>query len=304
MKHLKHLFKMTETKLLAHLEFELGQYGYRPLTGKGYLFAVGENPVLLVAHVDTVFKRPPQAIYHDQMQGVLWSPDGLGADDRAGVLGILRLLERGYRPSILFCDGEESGLWGAKKAAKELSESIASLEINAVIELDRKGVREAVFYECGNNQIRDWVIEAGFIENIGTFSDISELGEGFNIAAVNLSCGYHRNHSREEYLVLDELEDTLSRVWWMLDHPPNERWLYEPMYWKGWLKTDWQQEETWDICDCCQEYVFPDEQRFSVGQYGVVCEVCAEWLSEELATQPEKLPQLEIYENLKRKEVN
>ena len=65
---------------------------------KDYLVAIGDIPVALVAHLDTVYRTPVSNLYYDQRKGVLWSPDGLGADDRAGVFAILRIIQDGYRP--------------------------------------------------------------------------------------------------------------------------------------------------------------------------------------------------------------
>mgnify|MGYP002508472230 FL=1 len=49
---------------------------------KDYIVAEGKIPIALVAHMDTVFKTPVSNLYYDQRKGVLWSPEGLGADDR------------------------------------------------------------------------------------------------------------------------------------------------------------------------------------------------------------------------------
>ena len=57
-----------------------------------YLYAEGNIPIALVAHMDTVFDKPPKEIYYDERKGVMWSPKGLGADDRAGVFAILKIL--------------------------------------------------------------------------------------------------------------------------------------------------------------------------------------------------------------------
>ena len=51
------------------------------ITTKEFIYAVGDIPIALVAHMDTVFKTPPEDIYYDKEKNVMWSPDGLGADD-------------------------------------------------------------------------------------------------------------------------------------------------------------------------------------------------------------------------------
>ena len=49
-----------------------------------FIAAEGNIPIVLVAHMDTVFNHPPKDFYFDEKRGALWSPEGLGADDRAG----------------------------------------------------------------------------------------------------------------------------------------------------------------------------------------------------------------------------
>ena len=76
---------------------------------KEYVICEGSIPIMLVAHMDTVFKKAPERIYYDSKKRVMWSPEGLGADDRAGIFAILKILQAGFRPSICFTTDEELG---------------------------------------------------------------------------------------------------------------------------------------------------------------------------------------------------
>ena len=58
------------------------------ISDDGFIIAIGDIPIALVAHLDTVHLRQPVNFFYDQEQDVLWSPQGLGADDRAGVYAI------------------------------------------------------------------------------------------------------------------------------------------------------------------------------------------------------------------------
>jgi len=225
---LREIFTIPELELLKRLDEELALAGYHPYSQHvdGYIWAPGAIPVMLVAHVDCVSGHA-ETVFHDQTHGVYWSPDGLGADDRAGVWGILWLLSNGYRPSILFTDGEEQGGWGARAAADALSRAIASSGVRTLVELDRKGSMEAVYYNCGNADIRKWIESVGFTEDFGTFSDIGILGPVWDIAAVNLSAGYYREHSDAEYLVTHHLMATLGAVQKLLDSPPPAVWPHD-----------------------------------------------------------------------------
>jgi len=233
---LKDIFTIEEADLLYLLSEELKDKGYEPVSHKDdYVWATGSIPIMLVAHVDTV--GDADAVFHDHLENVFWSPDGLGADDRAGVWGILYLLEKGYRPSILFTNGEESGGWGASSAKKKLAQDVG--DVRVIVEIDRQGEMEAVFYSCGSEKIREWVEGVGFKKDFGTFSDISILGPAWDIAAVNLSAGYYMEHSRAEFLVVDHLMSTLAAVEKLLKDPPKEVWPHETDHAKGWRTTQW-----------------------------------------------------------------
>ena len=235
---LKDIFTMSEEEVLLCLDDELHTAGYHPYSAHddGYIWAPGDIPIILIAHVDCVSGHA-ETVFHDPAADVFWSPDGLGADDRAGVWGILYLIEQGYRPSILFTDGEERGGWGARAAARVLSPAIARSDVRALVEIDRQGSMEAVYYGCGNDDIREWIEGAGFREDYGTFSDISILGPAWDIAAVNLSAGYYMEHSIGEYLIVDHLLATLARVAVLLENPPPSAWPHETKAQQGysWL---------------------------------------------------------------------
>jgi len=152
-------------------------------------------------------------LFIDHSKQVLWSPSGLGADDRAGLAGILYLLECGHRPHVLLTTGEESGGTGAAafcNAYKRLK------GVSFMVELDRKGKDEAVFYDCLNAEFERFILSYGFKRATGVFTDVCILSEHFDIAGVNLSCGFINAHSATEYFKVPLLEATLDRLGTML----------------------------------------------------------------------------------------
>ena len=100
----------------------LRKHEYKVIATKQYILAEGELPVCLVAHLDTVEKKPPTDIYFDKEQGVMWSPQLLGADDRAGVYAIIQIIEAGYKPHVIFTTDEEIGALGAQKLIEDFPE--------------------------------------------------------------------------------------------------------------------------------------------------------------------------------------
>lgn len=165
---------------------------------------------MFVAHMDTVFKIQPQHIYYDAKQHVMWSPEGLGADDRAGVYLIWRIVQAGYKPHICLTTDEERGSLGAIQLIQDIK--TCPFDIKYIVELDRQGTNDCVFYSCANEKFKDFVENYGFITDWGTFSDISEICPAWKIAGVNLSVGYKGEHHETEILNTHALLDTFNKV--------------------------------------------------------------------------------------------
>jgi hypothetical protein len=172
----------------------------------------GEGLACLVAHIDHVYEESEEwlrrPIFYDGER--LSSMLGIAGDDRAGVYAVMRLFEE-LEVNALFTDGEERGGIGAREACSE--ERLFSVPY--FIEIDRRGIGEAVFYNCEERLVPDFVrvINKYFKVCRGTFSDISILGRYFGVASVNLSAGFFNEHrGREEYIYLPGLEYTLIVV--------------------------------------------------------------------------------------------
>lgn len=209
----------------------------------GWTFVPGrnhpDNRVLLVAHVDTVAWNAPQPDEIWQRGGIVtrvhpkatkWydlDDDGeqivryrysdrepLGADDRAGVALTWCLRELGH--SILWTDGEESGGHGAKAAARAIPDLLKQHAY--MVQIDRAGDEVLALYEGSTSaEFEGWLSREfpAFEHYWGTFTDIAILGPVLGLCGVNLAAGYIYEHTENEVLFLDALENTarsLSRV--------------------------------------------------------------------------------------------
>ena len=222
-KILKVLLFSTQNGLLKALPNTLRKYYEDVEATNDYIIAKG-NEVGVIAHLDTVHKRPPteNSLYYDKKKNTLWSPDGLGADDRAGIYIILKLISSGARPTVIFTTNEEVGALGAQALITAHPDNYLNLKY--LIELDRQGAQDCVFYRCRNSKFELFVESYGFRTTWGTFSDISIIAPKWGIAAVNLSVGYFDEHSCAERLNLTYLHNTLERVEQMIadiDHTPS-----------------------------------------------------------------------------------
>lgn len=187
----------------------------------GFLYCKGTIPFCLIAHMDTVHKKTCSIIRYtvdkagqteDEDSLSFTSPEGIGGDDRCGVYMILQLLKSNYRPSIIFCEDEETGLVGAGKFVKtNYIEDLKSM--NMLIEFDRKDKDDAVFYSCDNPEFTKYITTTtGYKERYGSCSDISTIAPACGVAAVNLSCGYYGAHTTNESVKFDEMLNTVEIV--------------------------------------------------------------------------------------------
>lgn len=219
------IVKMPQQALKKVLMSELTRMGYRTRTKKGFIYAKGSLPVMLVAHMDTVHKEPVKTICYSKDGTIVMSPEGIGGDDRAGVYMILQIIKK-HRCHVLFCEDEEVGGVGAQ----EFAGSDIKPEINYIVELDRRGSNDAVFYDCDNPEFTKFVIGFGFKEDMGSFSDISVIAPELKVAAVNISAGYYHEHSRHEFVDLCVIEKNIGLVGKMVSSPSEKFEYIEVIY--------------------------------------------------------------------------
>lgn len=210
---LKILF-LTQYELKAFLYKTLTEYGYAPVWADGYLYAQGNIPVMLMSHMDTVHKEPVREFYVSN-NGNITSPQGIGGDDRCGVYALYTAIVKssvtGSRPYILFTEDEEIGGIGASKFVSDLY-AYSDIDVNFLIELDRKGSKDSVYYECDNVDFEVFINNYGFESDYGSFSDISVVAPALGVAAVNLSCGYYNAHTTKEIINLYDLNNSIAKL--------------------------------------------------------------------------------------------
>lgn len=224
--------KLSKNGLKEHLNMVLEDYYPREkiISGDGYLFVTGEIPFAVTAHMDTVHRELIKDFYEKIDKNghhIISSPQGIGGDDRCGIYMILKLLEAGYRPYIIFCEDEEIGCVGSTKFIKHKDLVDELKNCNYIIELDRKGSDDAVFYSCHNPEFTSYIIDkTKYVERYGSCSDISIIAPIAEIAAVNLSCGYYNPHQMIEYVDYEEMMNTVGVVKDLLDDKDCQQYKY------------------------------------------------------------------------------
>lgn len=193
---------------------------------EAYIVAKGNVPITLVAHLDTVHDRLTTLKEITVNGDIISSSYGIGGDDRCGVYIISKLAERNNKPNIILTTDEEIGRIGAKVLCGTNDIELVR-NSKYIIELDRRGNNDAVFYDCDNQDFIDYIIDEFRFEFArGSYSDISNIAPKLNIAAVNLSSGYYNAHTIEEYINFQDVKDIYKRVSEMIDNLPNKYFRY------------------------------------------------------------------------------
>lgn len=214
MKSLEEFLIPTQKQLFTML---CTMYKGKTIVRKGeFILVRGEAPIMLVAHMDTVHKEPVKDICKTKNGNVLMSPQGIGGDDRCGIFALNTVYENAsVKPWLLFTCDEEIGGVGAERfcARHRLGKLPKELDaLKCLVEIDRKGSKDAVYYDCGNDDFEDYITGKGFKTDWGSFSDISVIAPELEVAAVNLSSGYYNAHTLHEYINRQHLNKTVKKV--------------------------------------------------------------------------------------------
>ena len=246
----KQLVGLNQNQLFRVMKKYLQKRYSKVIIDQKYAIAVGDIPVALVAHLDTVFPVPVKSLYYDSSIRCYWSEQGLGADDRAGVFAVIQIIESGLRPSVIFTLDEEIGGLGAQALAK-ISCPIPNLKF--LIQLDRRGKDDCVFYDVDNPEFTKYIESFGFKTAIGSFSDISYLCPAWRVCGVNLSVGYRNEHTVSETLNVVHLRQTIKKVKNILNQETFPDFEYIEQDYSGWECLLFQYGYT--MCPYCHSYV-------------------------------------------------
>lgn len=174
----------------------------------------------VVAHLDQVQSSREQDFKAVETEDVIfgWAPStgkfqGLGADDKNGIWIALKCLEEFDVLKVAFFVGEEVGCIGSGKADMTFFENC-----RFIVQPDRKGSSDLITSICGEICSSDFErdIQAplfGYTATSGLMTDVLELSErGVGVSCINLSCGYYKPHTEEEYTIKRDIVNCLNFV--------------------------------------------------------------------------------------------
>lgn len=163
----------------------------------------------IVAHMDQVQERHSKDFIAYEAEDIIigFSPkhkeqQGLGADDKCGLWIGLKCLQKFDCLKLAFFVGEEVGCKGSGLANMAFFD-----DCRFVIEPDRKGSEDLITQIgwtplCSDDFLKDIGFKKfGYKETEGMMTDIEALKDhGLMLSCINVSCGYYRPHSNEEFV--------------------------------------------------------------------------------------------------------
>ena len=217
------------------ISFETDHMGNIYVT-KGIL-SEGEYYPMLIAHTDTVheiqneivvkdeflskpttfgksFGKETYASYKAYTPGGL--PTGIGGDDKCGIFLCLELLMELDKVKIGLFVSEETGCHGSQQCNLDfLSDVGYAIQFDApgnhLITEICSGVR--LFEENGEFINKIVPIFTKYMKTdpmlqSHPYTDVSQIKRKGNFSCINFSCGYYNMHSTQEFVVLEDVENT------------------------------------------------------------------------------------------------
>lgn len=196
---------------------ELGLLSYLPKGYKedglgNYYLQIGDKPTtMFTSHLDTACSNK-EKVTHIQ-NGNIIGTDGttiLGADDKAGMVVLLYMIENNIPGLYYFFEGEEVGCVGSSKLSSVWEDTEFSKYIKKVISFDRRGtdsiITEQGFGECCSDEFAEDLSQklnlTGFNFNFspdptGIYTDSAQFMD-IVPECTNISVGYYNEHTTRE----------------------------------------------------------------------------------------------------------
>ena len=180
-----------------------------------YFIEIGKSESIFTAHLDTVCEQDVVEVNHivEEINGnVIIRTDGntiLGADDRAGVLVLLHMIEHRIPGLYYFFIGEEVGRIGSRGIAESTPEMFRRYE--RCISFDRKGLGSVITSQMGEtccsqtfaqaltSELAQHTGHVFFCDNNGSYTDSYSFNDLIP-NCTNISVGYFDQHSVSEYI--------------------------------------------------------------------------------------------------------
>jgi len=200
----------------------------------------------VVAHIDTVHEPVEMVVNEENLpnaQGEIklslkayekdtGKPTGIGGDDKAGVFICLKILEQLDNIKAFFSVAEETGCHGSNDADENFFKDVGyaiqfdSTE-NDTMSLTLMGVKlfeeESDFFDS----VKDIILEHGLKNwHNHPYTDTMKLKEKFDFPCLNFAAGYYNYHTKDEYVVVDDVQNTCDMAVKIIDTLGENKYTY------------------------------------------------------------------------------
>jgi len=183
-----------------------------------------DNTTMFSCHTDTVHHTEGrQKPMYDKIRGEIFitHDECLGADDAAGIICLITLINAGVNGLYVFHREEEIGGKGSSYIQEKTPELLAGIE--RCIAFDRRGNESIITHQGGERCCSEEFTEdlaqkmmavsdlVYFPDTTGSFTDSANYTEIIP-ECTNFSCGYESEHTPDETLDLFYLEKLLKAI--------------------------------------------------------------------------------------------
>jgi succinate dehydrogenase flavin-adding protein (antitoxin of CptAB toxin-antitoxin module) len=217
-KTLKHLLSLSDNDCFKHLS---KKYKWTTNYEDILLYKDTGAPILVVAHVDTVFgKSQFPKVVNLSKDTLIFSPH---CDDRVGVFVVLEML-KDIHVDILLTTGEEQA-----NSSAQYAHNVITHDYNWIVEFDRLG-SDVVMYEYEDCTDLESDLEKHFKIGVGSYSDICEL-EFLETGCFNVGVGYYNQHTEQCFVSLSTLTRQIQVFKHFYKKFQSKKYHYEPYIW-------------------------------------------------------------------------
>ncbi len=207
----------------------------------------GEYYPCVVSHMDTVhgshrelIETKTNLIIENSEMGTLIAKHpttkeqtGIGGDHKCGVYVCLEMFERFDVLKGAFFVEEEIGMLGSKQADDKFFENVGyAIQFDAPssnwISEVCSGVK--LFDEDFKKEIKGTLNECGYTKfSVDPFTDVNQLASKYDFNCLNLGCGYYRQHTTSEYVVVEEVSDSIKAGYELITKLGMEKYVHKKM---------------------------------------------------------------------------
>ncbi len=181
----------------------------------------------VISHTDTVHDIDQINIREEELKNAqgelklslkayndLDKPTGIGGDDKCGVFACLTLLKELPNIKAAFFVSEETGCHGSKKAKEDFFKNVGyAIQFDApenwmITEKCFGQVlfdRDSEFFEKCNEVLTEGMVESDMNYMTHPYTDVYALRGKFNFSCINFSIGYYDYHTKNEYVVVEDV---------------------------------------------------------------------------------------------------